>query len=294
MTPRTGSSSIVGGQTLEVRPTDPARTEEVAAILAEVTGSRVESPRRGTLSVSVPDDSALPDGCDPSRRGRHHRHRVLPSPAQPGRGVLHPHRAQRKRRRVAVRDQGGSMTATLSREPTVVAPTPPASRTEPPRSALIRHSVALARRSLIKTWRTPEALIDVTLQPMIFLLLFTYIFGGAISGGSQHDYLQFLLPGLLGQSIAMAGISLGTEPQRRPREGRLRPVPIAADRPFGPAGRRCARRRGPLPDPVRGVPRLRVPDRFPDRDQRDRDDRRSRDCRSRSPCASAGSRCGWA
>src|SRR6476659_7846723 len=73
-----------------------------------------------------------------------------------------------------------------------------------------RHARALAKRSLIKTWRTPEALIDVTLQPVIFLLLFTYIFGGAISGGSQHDYLQFLLPGLLGQSIAMAGISLGT------------------------------------------------------------------------------------
>ena len=35
--------------------------------------------------------------------------------------------------------------------------------------------------------------------------MFTYIFGGAIAGGSQSDYLQFLLPGLLGQSIAMAG-----------------------------------------------------------------------------------------
>ena len=53
----------------------------------------------------------------------------------------------------------------------------------------------LAKRSLIKTLRTPEALIDVTLQPIIFLLLFTYVFGGAIAGGSQHDYLQFLLPG---------------------------------------------------------------------------------------------------
>ena len=53
------------------------------------------------------------------------------------------------------------MTATLSREPTVVAPKPtaPANR----RFGLIRHSAALGRRSLIKTWRTPEALIDVTL-----------------------------------------------------------------------------------------------------------------------------------
>src|SRR6478672_13674891 len=73
----------------------------------------------------------------------------------------------------------------------------------------LRHIFALAKRSLIKMWRTPEALIDVTLQPIIFLVMFTYIFGGAIAGGSQQDYLQFLLPGLLGQSIAMAGVAIG-------------------------------------------------------------------------------------
>jgi oleandomycin transport system permease protein len=93
----------------------------------------------------------------------------------------------------------------------------------------------LARRSLIKTWRTPEALIDVTLQPMIFLVLFTYIFGGAISGGSQHEYLQFLLPGLLGQSIAMAGISLGTNLNGDLEKGvfdRFRSLPIARSAPL--------------------------------------------------------------
>ena len=126
------------------------------------------------------------------------------------------------------------MTATLSREPIVAAPAP-----VPPvairRFGLIRHSVALARRSLIKTWRTPEALIDVTLQPMIFLVLFTYIFGGAISGGSQHEYLQFLLPGLLGQSIAMAGISLGTNLNGDLEKGvfdRFRSLPIARSAPL--------------------------------------------------------------
>jgi oleandomycin transport system ATP-binding protein len=55
-----GLKQIVGGQTLEVRPSDPSRTAEATTILAEITGGRVESPRRGTLSVSVPDDSALP------------------------------------------------------------------------------------------------------------------------------------------------------------------------------------------------------------------------------------------
>jgi len=73
---------------------------------------------------------------------------------------------------------------------------------------LARHSASLAVRSLIKTWRTPEALIDVTLQPALFLLIFVYIFGGAISG-STRDYLQYLLPGVLGQTIAMGAVAIG-------------------------------------------------------------------------------------
>ena len=50
-----------------------------------------------------------------------------------------------------------------------------------------RHSLVLAKRSLVNTLKTPEALVDVTLQPAIFLVLFTYVFGGAIAAGSQHD-----------------------------------------------------------------------------------------------------------
>ena len=73
---------------------------------------------------------------------------------------------------------------------------------------LIRHSLELTRRSLIKTWRTPEALIDVTLQPAIFLVIFVYIFGGAVAGDT-HTYLQFLLPGILAQTIAQGAIAIG-------------------------------------------------------------------------------------
>ena len=109
------------------------------------------------------------------------------------------------------------------------------STSTPPGGAGLRHALALAKRSLIKTWRTPEALIDVTLQPVIFLLLFTYIFGGAIAGGSQHAYLQFLLPGLLGQSIAMAGVALGQNLNADIEKGvfdRLRSLPIARSAPL--------------------------------------------------------------
>jgi oleandomycin transport system permease protein len=103
------------------------------------------------------------------------------------------------------------------------------------RAPVWRQAVVLARRSLIKTFRTPEALVDVTLQPIIFLLLFTYVFGGAIAHGSQDAYLQFLLPGLLGQTIAMASVSLGQNLNADIEKGvfdRFRSLPIARSAPL--------------------------------------------------------------
>src|SRR3954464_7044385 len=105
-------------------------------------------------------------------------------------------------------------------------------------AAQLRHSVALARRSLIKTIRTPEALIDVTLQPVIFLLLFTFIFGGALAGGDPHTYLPFLLPGLLAQSLAMGGIALGQNLNADIEKGvfdRFRSLPVARIAPLAGA-----------------------------------------------------------
>jgi oleandomycin transport system permease protein len=106
---------------------------------------------------------------------------------------------------------------------------------KPRAAALVRHSVALARRSLIKTIRTPEALIDVTLQPVIFLLLFTYFFGGAIAGGDRHAYLQYLLPGMLAQSLALGGFALGQNLNADIEKGvfdRFRSLPVARSAPL--------------------------------------------------------------
>lgn len=101
--------------------------------------------------------------------------------------------------------------------------------------ALTRHSGSLAHRSLIKTLRTPEALIDVTIQPVIFLLLFTYLFGGAIADGDRHAYLQFLLPGMLAQSLAMGGVALGQNLNADIEKGvfdRFRSLPISRAAPL--------------------------------------------------------------
>lgn len=99
--------------------------------------------------------------------------------------------------------------------------------------ALVRHSAALAKRSIIKLTRTPEAFIDVTLQPIIFLLLFTYVFGGAIAG-STHDYLQNLLPGILAMTVATTitiGVNLNSDMEKGVFD-RFRSLPIGRSAPL--------------------------------------------------------------
>ncbi|MEO6699902.1 MAG: ABC transporter permease [Jatrophihabitantaceae bacterium] len=99
----------------------------------------------------------------------------------------------------------------------------------------VRQILIISRRSLIKFAKTPEQFIDVTLQPVIFLLLFTYLFGGAIGGGSRHHYLQFLVPGLLGQTVAMTGVAIGQNLNSDIQKGvfdRFRSLPIARSAPL--------------------------------------------------------------
>ena len=109
----------------------------------------------------------------------------------------------------------------------------PATRTRRP-FRLVRHSLALTKRSLIKTWHTPEALIDVTIQPAIFLVIFVYIFGKSVSGDTS-TYLQFLLPGILAQSIATGAIAIAVNLNTDLEKGifdRFRSLPIPRSAPL--------------------------------------------------------------
>jgi len=67
---------------------------------------------------------------------------------------------------------------------------------------------------MLKVKHVPEQLLDVTITPVMFLLMFTYLFGGAISG-STADYLQYILPGILVMSVLFttvySGIALNTD-----------------------------------------------------------------------------------
>ncbi|CCH31435.1 ABC transporter permease [Actinosynnema sp. NPDC047251] len=107
-------------------------------------------------------------------------------------------------------------------------------RVEHRRFGLARHSLALAKRSLIKTVRTPEQLLDVTLQPVIFVVLFVYLLGGAVAG-STHDYLQTLLPAIMVQTTLFGGMATGVNLNTDIGKGvfdRFRSLPIGRSAPL--------------------------------------------------------------
>ena len=72
----------------------------------------------------------------------------------------------------------------------------------------------LAWRAMLKIKHVPFQLFDVTVMPIMFTLLFTYIFGGALAG-SPREYIQYLLPGVLVQTIIFitvyTGVGLNTD-----------------------------------------------------------------------------------
>jgi len=72
----------------------------------------------------------------------------------------------------------------------------------------VKNTWVLCRRSIARIAREPEQLSDVTIQPVIFVLLFTYVFGSAIHLPGGGDYHQYLISGMFG--MAMAGSAPGT------------------------------------------------------------------------------------
>jgi len=72
----------------------------------------------------------------------------------------------------------------------------------------LRNSLTLAWRSVLKIRTNPEDLFGLLLQPIMYLILFTYVFGGAIAGGT-HQYLQFSLPGVLVLSVTLSTLGTG-------------------------------------------------------------------------------------
>ena len=64
----------------------------------------------------------------------------------------------------------------------------------------------MAKRNLLAVMRTPEALFFTTLQPIMFVLLFTYVFGGAIHVPGGH-YINYLMPGIFVQTVIFGAMA---------------------------------------------------------------------------------------
>jgi oleandomycin transport system permease protein len=112
----------------------------------------------------------------------------------------------------------------------------PARRIGPVRA--VRHGRTLAWRALVRIKRNPEQLLDVTLQPIIFVTLFVFLFGGAIQGMSRAQYVEYVLPGIMAQTIIFASMGTAVGLNTDITKGifdRFRSLPIARSAPLSGA-----------------------------------------------------------
>ncbi len=101
----------------------------------------------------------------------------------------------------------------------------------------LRHTGTLAWRSLVQIRHNPMELVDLSIQPLMFVLLFTYVFGGALAG-SPGAYLRFALAGIIVQNALFATMTTGFVLNYDLTKGvfdRLRSLPVARSAPL--AGR---------------------------------------------------------
>jgi ABC-2 type transport system permease protein len=97
-------------------------------------------------------------------------------------------------------------------------------------SLAVTDGLTITRRNLIKVKRVPDLIVFATLSPIMFVLLFRYVFGGAINVPGEISYAEFLLPGIFAQTVifgsTITGASLADDLQKGLID-RFRSLPIA-------------------------------------------------------------------
>ena len=108
------------------------------------------------------------------------------------------------------------------------------SSTRPKKASALSATLTFGWRGMLKVKHVPEQLIDVTITPVMFTLLFTYLFGGAIAG-STSAYRDFILPGVLVVAVLFttvySGIAINTDVTRGVVD-RFRSLPIWPSAPL--------------------------------------------------------------
>jgi ABC-2 type transport system permease protein/oleandomycin transport system permease protein len=119
------------------------------------------------------------------------------------------------------RDGGGVTTTAV--------PIPVQAAATRPRLASLTHTRLLVWRNLVTVLREPQAAVFVLIQPVMFVLMFRYVFGGAIDAPGLR-YVDYLMPGIFVQTVAFAGITTAVGLATDLRTGivdRLRSMPMA-------------------------------------------------------------------
>src|SRR5688500_2252506 len=108
------------------------------------------------------------------------------------------------------------------------------STARPPQPSPLAQSLTFGWRGMLKVKHVPEQLLDVTITPVMFVLMFTYLFGGAIAG-STGEYLDYILPGMLVMSVLFttvySGIAVNTDLTKGVVD-RFRSLPIWSPAPL--------------------------------------------------------------
>jgi ABC transporter DrrB family efflux protein len=116
----------------------------------------------------------------------------------------------------------------------IAAPSAPSAQDEPSLLTQARWALSdtltITRRNLLVWMRVPAYIMFTVIQPVMFVLMFRYVFGGAITVHNQGGYVNFLMPGIIGQTAAFAtfgtAIALAMELQKGVID-RLRSMPMA-------------------------------------------------------------------
>jgi ABC transporter DrrB family efflux protein len=230
----------IGGQILEVELSDAAQRDLAQAVLTDVgCGEPEPDERPDRLTLPAPRDGLVLVGeAAAALRGA----KIGVSDLGLRRPTLDdvflqltgapPSEDGSKSRRAAGR---GITTPTIS-APTISAPRRPVLRLKPPSPPVVRSAIADAAvvtgRNLLHFIRQPDLLTFSTIQPIMFVLLFIYVFGGAVSGSLPPgvSYVDFLLPGIFVQSVtfraSMTAVGLSEDLERGVVD-RFRSMPMA-------------------------------------------------------------------
>lgn len=96
-------------------------------------------------------------------------------------------------------------------------------------SSLVPDALTVTRRNLIKIKRVPDLLVWTTLQPIMFILMFGYVFGSLAGSGNNADYREFLMAGIFAQTIVFGATLTGTGMAEDMKKGivdRFRTLPM--------------------------------------------------------------------